>query len=63
MYLSPNSSNPFSWVSNGLLEVKGACTVAIISCEGSGRREAQERKNVFGSRRRAEGNSTGRLQK
>jgi len=35
MDLLSNTSNIFSWVSNGLLELRGACTTAIIVTEAS----------------------------
>ncbi len=47
VYLSSDSSNPFSWVSHGLLQLKGACTMAAIIAESSVPGEPQERKMVL----------------
>jgi hypothetical protein len=47
VYLTPNRSNPFSWVEHGLLLLKGACTIATITTEISVPGGPQDRKMVL----------------
>ncbi|PVH76824.1 HET-domain-containing protein [Cadophora sp. DSE1049] len=47
MDLKPSSSNPFSWVQNGILHVKGRCALARIFTESSGPRDQRNKKFVM----------------